>query len=365
LGRRKSCGLALGNEDWDHRRDQHRGKRDSVGTRRYQAMQEILSKVHHLLTHNVLTKIWAFLLVSRVEFMVMGIPVIALSALLAASRPTDLMGDNAVRLGLLTAVWYLAYWISSQVNCIADYELDKTYKSRLPRSIDILKGTRTIWLMIAVETVVASAIVVYLAITESRIGLVVLWVAGLFLIAAYSLEPLRFKRRGFLNLVSLSLILYFLPALYIYYAMAPQMKILPLLALMGFSTQMIGLLLVNQIEDYHEDKQMNVLTSTVRWGLKKASFVALLFTAVMSVVLLVVFSIFARTPYALGSVAVMLVAYAATLGYQFKLFEAATSWEVTHTQVAAQRVRQLAAQVPLWFFVAGLPLMLVAGLNLI
>jgi 4-hydroxybenzoate polyprenyltransferase len=309
-----------------------------------------------------LSKIWAFLLVSRVEFMVMGIPVIAISALLAASRPDDLMGDGAVRLGLLTTVWYLAYWISSQVNCIADYELDKTYKSRLPRSIDILKGPRTIWVIIAVESVVASAIVVYLAISESRVGLVVLWVVGLLLIGAYSLEPLRFKRRGFLNLVTLSLILYFLPALYIYYAMAPQ---IPLLALLGFSTQMIGLLLVNQIEDYHEDKEMNVLTSTVRWGLKKASMASLLFTAMMSVVLLIVFSMLARTPYAFMGVAVILVAYAATLRYHFKLFEAASSWEVTHAQAAAQRVRQLAAQVPLWFFVAGLPLVLVAGLNLI
>jgi len=328
-------------------------------------MQEMLSKVHDVLTQNVLTKIWAFLLVSRIEFMVMGIPVIALSALLAASRPNDLMGDGAVRLGLLTAVWYLAYWISSQVNCLADYELDKTYKSRLPRSIDILKGPRMIWWMLTVETVVASAIVVYLAISESRVGLVVLWVVGLFLIAAYSLEPLRFKRRGFLNLVTLSLILYLLPTLYIYYAMAPHMKLLPLLALLAFSIQMIGLLLVNQIEDYHEDKEMNVLTSTVRWGLKKASMVALLFTAVMSVVLLIVFSMLAKTPYAFVGVAVMLVAYAATLQYHFKLFKAATSWEGTHAQAAAQRVRQLAAQVPLWFFVAGMPLVLVAGLNLI
>jgi len=328
-------------------------------------MQEILSKVHHLLTHNVSSKIWAFLLVSRVEFMVMGVPVIAISALLAASRPNDLMGDNAVRLGLLTAVWYLAYWISSQVNCIADYELDKRYKSRLPRSIDILKGPRTIWLMITVETVVASAIVVYLAISESRVGLVVLWVVGLFLVGAYSLEPLRFKRRGFLNLVTLAPILYFLPALYIYYAMAPHMEILSLLALLGFSTQMIGLLLVNQIEDYHEDKQMNVLTSSVRWGLKKASMVSLLFTAVMCVVLLIVFSMLARNPYAFMGVAGMLVSYAATLRYHFKLFRAATSWEVTHDQAAAQRVRQLAAQVPLWFFVAGIPLVVVAGLNLI
>ena len=159
-------------------------------------MQEMLTKVHDVLTQNVLTKIWAFLLVSRIEFMVMGIPVIALSALLAASRPNDLMGDGAVRLGLLTAVWYLAYWISSQVNCLADYELDKTYKSRLPRSIDILKGPRMIWWMLTVETVVASAIVVYLATSESGIGLVVLWLVGLFLVAAYSLEPLRFKRRG-------------------------------------------------------------------------------------------------------------------------------------------------------------------------
>jgi 4-hydroxybenzoate polyprenyltransferase len=328
-------------------------------------MQQILSKVHNVLTQNALTKIWAFMLVSRVEFMVMGIPVIAISALLAASRPEDLMGDGAMRLGLLTALWYLAYWICSQVNCIADYELDKHYKSRLPRSIDILNGPRTIWLMIAVEVVAASAIVAYLAITESRVGLVVLWVVGLFLIAAYSLEPLRFKRRGVLNLVTLSLILYFLPALYIYYAMAPQMKILPLLALLGFSTQMIGLLLVNQIEDYHEDRQMNVLTSTVRWGLKKASLVSLSFTAVMSIVLLVVLSILAKTPYAFVGVALMLVTYAATLRYHVKLFQVATSWEATHAQAAAQRVRQLAAQVPLWFFVAGLPLVLVAGLNLI
>ena len=94
---------------------------------------------------------------------------------------------------------------------------------------------------------------------------------------------------------------------------------------------MIGLLLVNQIEDYHEDKQMNVLTSTVRWGLKKASLVALIFTAVMSVVLLIVFSMLAKTPYAFVGVALMLVAYAATLRYHFKLFRAATSWEVTHT----------------------------------
>ena len=270
-----------------------------------------------------------------------------------------------MRLGLLAALWYLAYWICSQVNCIADYELDKRYKSRLPRAIDILKGPRTIWAIIAVESVVASAIVVYLAISESRIGLVVLWVVGLLLVGAYSLEPLRFKRRGFLNLVTLSLILYFLPALYIYYAMAPQMKILPLLALLGFSTQMIGLLLVNQIEDYHEDKAMNVLTSTVRWGLKKASMVSLLFTAVMSVVLLIVFGMLARNPYAFAGIALMLVAYAATLRYHFKLFQAATSWEVTHEQAAAQRVRKLAAQVPLWFFVSGMPLVLVVGLNLI
>jgi 4-hydroxybenzoate polyprenyltransferase len=312
-----------------------------------------------------LTKIRAFLVVSRVEFMVMGIPVIAISALLAASRSDDLMGYNAVRLGLLAALWYLAYWICSQVNCIADYELDKKYKSRLPQAIDILNGPRTVWTMIAVEIVVASAIVVYLAITESRIGLVVLWVVGLFLVGAYSLEPLRFKRRGFLNLVTLSLILYFLPALYIYYAMAPHMKILPLLALLAFSTQMIGLLLVNQIEDYPEDKEMNVLTSTVRWGLKNASMVSLLFTAVMSVVLLIVFSMLARNPYAFVGIALMLVAYAATLRYHLNLLRAATSWEVTHDQAAAQRVRQLTAQVPLWFFVAGMPLVLVAGLNLI
>jgi hypothetical protein len=100
-------------------------------------------------------------------------------------------------------------------------------------------------------------------------------------------------------------------------------------------------------------------------GLKKASIVSLLFTAVMSVILLIVFGMLARNPYAFVGIALMLVAYAATLRYHIKLFQAATSWEVTHEQAAAQRERQLAAQVPLWFFVAGMPLVLVAGLNLI
>jgi hypothetical protein len=85
----------------------------------------------------------------------------------------------------------------------------------------------------------------------------------------------------------------------------------------------------------------------------------------MSILLLVVLSILAKTPYAFVGVALMLVAYAATLRYHVKLFRAATWWETTHAQAAAQRVRQLAAHVPLWFFVAGLPLVLVAGLNLI
>src|SRR5829696_2797576 len=107
-------------------------------------MLKILSRVPDVLTQNVLSKIWAFLVVSRVEFMVMGIPVIAISALLAASRPNDLMGDGAVRLGLLAALWYLAYWICSQVNSIADNQFYKTYKSRLPRAIDNLKSSRTI-----------------------------------------------------------------------------------------------------------------------------------------------------------------------------------------------------------------------------
>ena len=51
----------------------------------------------------------------------------------------------------------------------------------------------------------------------------------------------------------------------------------------------------------------------------------------MSVVLLIVFSMLAKTPYAFVGVALMLVAYAATLRYHFKLFRAATSWEVTHS----------------------------------
>ena len=81
--------------------------------------------------------------------------------------------------------------------------------------------------------------------------------------------------------------------------------------------------------------------------------------------MLVVFGLLARTPYAFAGIAMMLVAYAATLRYHFELFQAASSWEATHAQAAARGVRRLAAQVPVWFFVAGMPLVVVAGLNLI
>ena len=323
-------------------------------------MHELLRKVQ-----DVLTYIRAFLVVSRVEFMVMGIPVIALSALLAASSPDDLMGYNAVRLGLLAALWYLAYWICSQVNCIADYELDKRYKSRLPRAIDILKGPRTIWAIIAVEIVVASAIVVYLAISESRLGLVVLWVVGLFLVGAYSLEPLRFKRRGFLNLVTLVAHSVFLArTVHLLRDGATDEDTPP--------ARPVGVQYANDraatsqsdrgLPRGQGDERSDVDRSV---GSQEGIHGVPLVHSCDERSLLIVFGMLARNPYAFVGIALMLVAYAATLRYHFKLFQAATSWEVTHEQAAAQRVRKLAAQVPLWFFVAGMPLVLVAGLNLI
>jgi 4-hydroxybenzoate polyprenyltransferase len=185
------------------------------------------------------------------------------------------MGQNLPLVSLGTLVWYLSHLIGSQVNCLADYELDKDYKVRLARSVDQL-GSRTIWVLIIAESVLALLITVLMSRMTGRPILCLLWLVGWGTAMGYSLEPLRFKRRGFLNPLSLTLVLYTLPVMYGYLALARSVETTVVFLLVAVGVQMFSLILMNEVEDIPEDTAHRILTPFVRYGIRPSVVVALL-----------------------------------------------------------------------------------------
>src|SRR5215211_6953568 len=102
----------------------------------------------------------AFAVVSRYEFMFGGIFFLFVVSALASGH-WDNLWHNAGLAGWGTVTWYLSHMIGSQVNCLADYELDRKYKVRVPQAVDRL-GRNTIWGLILVESLLALLVTLHM-----------------------------------------------------------------------------------------------------------------------------------------------------------------------------------------------------------
>ena len=243
------------------------GRRDSVRA----AMNAEMDAVAH--DETAMPHIKAFLIVSRYEFAAGGIFfLLVVSAL--ASRSWEAMWSNREVIGLGSLVWFLSHLIGSQVNCIADRDIDRVYKTRLAEAVDLL-GVPTLWLLLVLESMLALVIAIYMARITGQPILPVLWTVGWFFTMAYSLEPLRFKRRGVMNPIALLLVLYVLPVAFGYLALARMHEPAILLMLAAVGMQMAGLILMNEIEDVPEDRAHGILTPCVRYGSLAVVVVAL------------------------------------------------------------------------------------------
>lgn len=305
-----------------------------------------------------------FLIVSRYEFFPAGIGIVAVPTLLAATSVSELVSSlDMVVWG--AAVWYLSLIIGAQINCVSDYGLDHGYKGKFPRAIDTL-GRQTIVRSIFVEIILASAIVVWLAIDLSRYQLLAFWVVGLTLAITYSLEPLRFKKRGMLNVLTLSLVLYGLPALFIYFLVVDSIGLLLLIILIAVGVQGIGMILANEIEDYPEDMAMGVRNPCVNWGVKKTSLVALLMTTAAGVGLMVAFAILLTDPYArLAASLVSVLMYCLVFKEQYQMYKLCSVHGGTQDDKVMREVRSLGSRLPTWLSWLSIPLLVASGLTVL
>lgn len=159
------------------------------------------------------------------------------------------------------------YW-GSIYNVYHDYELDKKneVKSRLSDAVDII-GHRKMRYFIVLEPVVFFALAAYIAHLTGNYLSMILLIIGTFFAVAYSREPLRFKRRGVLNSISLFIIIMFFPPLYGYILMNNNViNNIDLILISGIAFVEYGLGLYYTTVDYTEDKLDHIHTPSVKLG---------------------------------------------------------------------------------------------------
>jgi 4-hydroxybenzoate polyprenyltransferase len=208
----------------------------------------------------------ALLVLSRYEFMPGGVFFIFASAALALLRWSSLSQKLSLIAGG-SAVWYLSHLVGSQVNCLADVEIDRSEKTRLSDAVRTF-GAQPLVRVIEAEAAVTLALTVYMAADTGRVTLPLLWLLGLIFALAYSLEPLRLKRRGWLNPGSLALVLYVLPMAYGYVTLQQGLHVDAIGALAATGLQMLALIMLNPAEDVETDRASGIETPCVRYGLR-------------------------------------------------------------------------------------------------
>lgn len=217
----------------------------------------------------------AILIAHRIEFtpvtiaLCLSFMIINISDISELFRPIPILAFLVVNIA--------TYW-GSIYNVYHDYELDKRNecKSRLSDSVDIV-GWRGVRLFIITEPLIFLSLGLYIAYeTQNYLSLLLLMI-GTFFAAAYSKEPLRFKRRGILNSISLFMVIMFFPPLYGYLIMNNNtITGIDLLLIFGLALVEYGLGLYYTTVDYSEDKLDNIKTPSVLLGVQSSVSISVL-----------------------------------------------------------------------------------------
>lgn len=232
----------------------------------------------------------AWWVTSRMEYLPDALVHVALPLLLVLRHEqlsTQLFGLSLVGLG----IWLLGHWVGSSLNCLADYSVDRLdtgHKSRLAAAIDDA-GEPAILIINIFEILIATAASVWLALKLNKPLLILFWLSGFLIAYFYSFEPLRFKRRNFLNPLALMTIVYATPLLFVYHLMSPSWDRYDLTVIGIYLFQMIPMFLVDEVSDHDEDKAMAVNNPCVTYGRVAVCWMAIIVYALASSISLIMF----------------------------------------------------------------------------
>jgi 4-hydroxybenzoate polyprenyltransferase len=261
----------------------------------------------------------------------------------------------------------------AQLNTLGDYKLDlkDKRKKHLTDAMDRL-GRRRVKAFVVAEFLLSLAPLylmfqiepLYLTFPVTReLTFIILWVAGTFLAFAYSTPPIRLKKRSWLEMIAIILVLSVIPMLFVYYTFAPTLSLLFIIFLSGQALTVYSVIIPTEIRDYFTDKPMGVKTMTVRLGLVRSSFLSIVLMTVGGV--LCGYAFFLVLYYgAYPILSLLLISIAVADGYvlrQYKrLYSLSKKYASTGKSSTADEITDLAAHNPKWITVVTQSLVLMS-----
>ena len=208
--------------------------------------------------------------ISRSEFILPNLGSLIMGLAWGASPPLGVF-EGVVLLVFSFAIINLSSAIGAQANTLSDYELDLK-DDRKRDLVEAMKsyGRGRLKKVLAGEFVLCLLLVSVFAFVEDNLVLLPLWIIGISLGMMYSFKPLRLKSRSWLAPVSLMLVLAVFPVLFAYFSFTFEINLFFLLALVGLSFTVYGVIVPTEIRDYFGDKAMNIKTMSVRLGLSQS-----------------------------------------------------------------------------------------------
>jgi 4-hydroxybenzoate polyprenyltransferase len=213
--------------------------------------------------------------VSRAEFLLPNLGSLIMGLAWGAT-PSTSIGDLVILIVLSFTIINLSSAIGAQANTLSDRELDlkDERKKQLVEALNSFGAKRLKKVLITefILTVILVSLFMYI---QQKPILLLLWIVGISLGCAYSLQPMRLKSRNWLAPVSLILVLAIFPVLFAYYTFTNELNLFFLISLTGLSLTVYGVIIPTEIRDYFGDKAMGIETLTVSLGLVKASILAM------------------------------------------------------------------------------------------
>ena len=317
-----------------------------------------------------------YVTVSRWEFLPAVFIGILIGILIGANSISSILAVNTFPFlleGIL--IFILLFNVGFMVNCWADWKVDELYKTRLYHAVKKI-GRRSLGIITIIHILLSLILAYHLSIVLHRIEISILVWIGTFLGVGYSIEPIRFKKRGILHSI-VALPIFFIPGVYSYFLVSPLLitdlyTIFFLIAAAGITIGHYALILVSQAEDEPADKKMGLQTPAVKWGLVKTIKLSLSLNVFGSILaLLGLMGLFL-----LINIWLFLLVPVVALGRYFSLKEVYAlvkqSTSLSTEFLFLQELRQKMIRYPLWhayglsgITISGLAILLVKNFGLV
>jgi 4-hydroxybenzoate polyprenyltransferase len=293
-------------------------------------------------------------IISRSEFILPNLGSLIMGLAWGAT-PSTSIADLMVLIALSFSIINLSSAIGAQANTLSDRELD----SKDERKKQLVEATNSFGVnrlkkVLIIEFVLTLTLVFLFMLIQQKPILLLLWIIGICLGCAYSLEPIRLKTRGWLAPISLILVLAFFPVLFAYYSFTATMNPFFLVSLTGLSLTVYGVIIPTEIRDYFGDRAMGIETFTVHIGLVNASKLAMILLTTGAVLTSIAFLL--EFTYALNPllsiilVAIPVAAFVVLKEFN-KLHSLSKEYMTSESNSIGDKIVRLSAHNPQWIMI--------------